>query len=250
MSKEKGILFKGEMVRAILEGRKTQTRRTVKSDASSIHWNPIVVNGKHGWADEHGNHIRCNWKVGDILYVRETWAICDYAEGPDDIDCESEEESDDFHNNVDIAYQADSIEGPWTTTTVRILDSKIRNFMDRWEEASYSEGDSLWFPSIHMPKSIARIWLKVTNVRVERLLDISEADAIAEGIDTRLHPDDGETETWRDYGCTTRDKFVYGELWGPRESYFSLWDKINGAGSHKENPWCWVVEFERVEKPN
>jgi hypothetical protein len=87
-----------------------------------------------------------------------------------------------------------------------------------------------------MPKIISRIWLKVTNVRVERLLDISIEDAKAEGI----------TEYGEGFGKEGDD------LWRNNttiENYFWLWDSINGVGSHQLNPWVWVIEFERCEKP-
>jgi len=227
MSKEKGILFKGEMVRAIMEGRKTQTRRMVKPQPFRVEagtpFLPPVPN-KYG---ESYSQIKMPWRIGDILYVRETWGV---GTRPDP-----------FQGWVDgIEYRADQ----------EYLDGNEMLRINPVEGFDYEKYQGRgWMPSLFMPKSIARIWLKVTNVKVERLLDISDDDAIAEGIGTRLHPDDGETRTWRCYRCTTRDKFVHGSLFGPRESYFTLWDSINGAGSHKESPWVWVIEFEVTDKP-
>ena len=94
------------------------------------------------------------------------------------------------------------------------------------------EGDTRgagWTPSIHMPRWASRILLEVTSVRVERLQDISEADAVAEGVDFAGHTD----EIMHDYS--------------PDERFSMLWESINGAGSWNENPWVWVVEFRRVE---
>lgn len=92
-----------------------------------------------------------------------------------------------------------------------------------------------WKPSIHMPKEACRLRLKIKSIRVERLLDISERDAIAEGIQKDLLG-------YIDY--LSRDD----DYWSldARNSYFSLWDKINGKNSHKENPYVWVIEFERL----
>jgi hypothetical protein len=95
-----------------------------------------------------------------------------------------------------------------------------------------------WKPSIHMPKRAARIWLRITNVRVERLMDIKREDAKAEGIKI-----DSITGTkFHNYvdGTTT-----YNE----RTSFYSLWESINGKESLDSNPWVWVVEFQRIEKP-
>lgn len=101
-----------------------------------------------------------------------------------------------------------------------------------------SLGDNLkWKPSIHMPKAAARVWLRVTSVRVERLQDISVSDAINEGI---------ENETGHPYGFK-----IYGQdniTGGSGASFKSLWELINGTESWHANPWVWVVEFERVQK--
>jgi hypothetical protein len=113
-------------------------------------------------------------------------------------------------------------------------------------------GDSLgvkkrWKPSIHMPRRASRITLEITGVRVERLQDISEADAIAEGV---------ESFTYR--GLTTYHNYALSDEWAevspmlesPIESYQTLWESINGPDSWAENPWVWVVEFKRVESGN
>lgn len=152
---EKPILFSGEMVNAILAGRKTMTRRVVKNDA------------------------HCPYASGDTLWVRETFAV----------NCVG---GQDF-----LFYRADS----------------------------YPDGDGApWKPSIFMPRKYSRITLRITDVRVERLQDISEDDAIAEGIEPDPH-----VSTWLKFAL--------------------LWNRINeerGFG-WDTNPWVWVVRFERVE---
>jgi len=222
MSKEKGILFKGEMVRAIMEGRKTQTRRMVKPQPFRVEagtpFLPPVPN-KYG---ESYSQIKMPWRIGDILYVRETWGV---GTRPDP-----------FQGWVDgIEYRADQ----------EYLDGNEMLRINPVEGFDYEKYQGRgWMPSLFMPKMLSRIWLKVTNVRVERLLDISEADAIAEGIISHKGvPGEYPHDTmYKDYLGTS---FVH----SPIHSYFSLWDSINGAGSHKESQWVWVVEFDVTENP-
>ncbi len=102
-----------------------------------------------------------------------------------------------------------------------------------------------WKPSIHMPKEACRLFLKVTNVRVERLFEISENDAALEGVlcDVEIPVNFKKLYYYRDYtgntsGCADA-----------RSSFMTLWKKINGESSWKSNPWVWVIEFERIEKP-
>lgn len=206
----KGILFNTEMVKAILEGRKTVTRRVIKPR------NPIRANQegyKQGyglWIDpstDNGDkqgHIKdysisplwSSWKwyiehyapyqIGDILYVRETWR---YSK---------------FHGNE-------------------------QGYMYR---ASCNENwDGLWKPSIHMPKEAARIWLKVTNVRVERLKDITPKQAGEEGV------------TWETDNSGIYRIMRFKKLWDSTIKKQDL-DKYGWDA----NPYVWVIEFERIEK--
>jgi len=176
--KERPILFSAPMVRAILEGRKTQTRRVVKmrdcggrvgwfgSDIDDVEW---VVN-----AATRGTGVSPYGKPGDRLWVRETFARS-MGKG--------------------YLYRAtDGDLGPYHATG--------------------------WKPSIHMPRIASRILLEVVSVRVERLNNISEADAVAEGV-------------------TGMD---------PVLQYAKLWETINGTGSWNKNQWVWVVEFRRLEQ--
>lgn len=91
-----------------------------------------------------------------------------------------------------------------------------------------------------MPKDAARIWLRITDVRVERLQDISDKDAMREGIKSIDHG-----AHWKNYVKNEISSFVC-----PSHSFESLWQSINGEDSWKANPWVWVIEFERIEKPN
>lgn len=239
MSEGKGILFKPDMVRAILEGRKTQTRRLVKFPADTpvnelsrgedfmqnlrpmAQWTyfrkgeNVSVQGQRCIAQ-----IPYPWQVGDILYVKETWGV---GTRPDP-----------YQGAVSgIEYRADEA----------YLDQYANLRVFPFDDFDYEKYEGRgWRSSMFMPKAIARIWLKVTNVRVERLLDISEADAIAEGVVSFT------SEKGLRWKCYETDPENNGFI-SARLSYMSLWDFINGAGSHEVNPYVFVIEFERIEKP-
>lgn len=130
----------------------------------------------------------------------------------------------------------------WVRETFAKIPGQTLPWIETDYKATYQHGDRLgdtlgikkrWTPSIHMPRAASRIDLKVTDVRVERLQDISEADALAEGIVPRL---DG-------FGLPDGSHF---HATDPRQSYFSLWEAINGPGSVEANPWVWAVSFERI----
>jgi len=201
--KERPILFKADMVNAILEGRKTQTRRIVKEQPYSAEGNVCVI-GDHETCIDNlrepnevtkfiKENIKCPYgKVGDQLWVRETWA-----------------KSNSIHNH-DIFYKA--------------TDGNIKQ-----RPLDYSEREDRWRPSIHMFREDSRIQLEITDIRVERLNDISDVNAKAEGV-TLGRPD------W----C--KEPFP----WTHRLAFAYLWESINGAGSWDLNPWVWVIEFKRV----
>lgn len=213
---DRPILFNDAMVRAILNGTKTQTRRIVKppfaADAVPVEMpatDPVggwVVPGHSGvwWCEAAANADdvrRCPYgKPGDRLWVRETWAR------DDEDGC--------------LMYRAD-------------IGSDVN--ADAWQQGR-REGVQRyrWRPSIHMARWASRITLEVTGVRVERLQQISEADAIAEGV----------TPNWAP-GCSGRlMEAVGGFSFRPAASaYAALWESINGPGSWDANPWVWVVQF-------
>lgn len=174
MSRVLPVLFNTDMVLAILDGRKTVTRRIVKQHGEKRTYSP--------------------YNPGDILYVRETWS--EWTDG--------------------YVYKA------WTSPFP--------------QPGRYPDKFMKWHPSIHMPKEAARIWLRVTDVRVERLQDMTGQDILKEGVNCHVHPEahyfDGN------------QKMMFAELWDSTVKKTDLdhygWDA---------DPWVWVIEFERCKKP-
>lgn len=203
----KPILFNTEMVRAILDGRKTCTRRVIKLP-KNMSGRPVGKSGDIGFM-YLGGIKRPPYQQGDILYVRETWS---HPIVPSD--------------KNRYVYRADEV-----------------------AEDGFKNEAHIWHPSIHMPKEAARIWLKVTDVRVERLQDMTNDDALKEGAKgVRCdHACSGA------YGCT--DCMNTGWLEPPMVEFVQIWDStikksdIDRYGWNA-NPWVWVIEFERCEKPN
>jgi hypothetical protein len=208
---ECGILFSAPMVRALLDGSKTQTRRIMRPQPEPTpadyqgpagHWWPSSIMQSMVHVEQELQNRHGGWggfcpdccphgRIGDRLWVRETWAP--HPDFPESV-----------HRGV---YRADP-------------------------ECKYDV--ARWRPSIHMPRWASRILLEITGVRVERLQDINDQDAIAEGIG--LNPSaDGVPMT-----------FPNGET-VPRATFRCVWESINGAGSWDANPWLWVIEFRRIE---
>jgi hypothetical protein len=200
--KERQILFSGPMVRAILEGRKTQTRRVVKPQpiiSAGINEREINEAWQNGFID-----VKCPYGApGDHLWVRETWFCGMMA------------------SEVNIFYAAND-EG--YSIELSEFDEDELAQVKRW-----SEKNNVWNPSIHMPRWASRIQLEVTRIRVERLQEISQNDAIAEGVKITK------------YGCY-KHNYPHPCL-NAVDGYRELWEFINGPGSWDANPWVWVVEF-------
>lgn len=214
--KDRPILFSAPMVRALLYGNKTQTRRLCKpanEAALSYVVGPYEERADLApvhFGDEEGDlRFACPYgQPGDRLWVREAIRLV-----PD-------QEPDDGTGRVLSTYSADG------TLTVA----------DAWPwKRSY-------LPPMHCPRGLSRILLEIVSVRVERLHDLSEADAIAEGIE-QMPCEVPNTRLWRNYrpanGWTPRIVI-------PQNSFRSLWESINGEEDWLSNPWVWVVEFKRV----
>ena len=200
--REKPVLFSTDMVRAILDGRKTQTRRVVKPQPSAGVRKSVFI--KSGLEDGHGREIKTSYQPGDILYVRETWAMLNLDYHPINVG------NPDYP--VIYVYKADHETG--------------NDGPDRIK----------WRPSIHMPREAARIFLKVIDVRVERLQDVTPEDIAAEGLPSFIIPPGHE-----------HYKNVCGENWLGFDWYIKLWNNIYAKRGYgwKVNPWVWVIEFER-----
>lgn len=225
---ERPILFSAPMVRAILDGHKTQTRRVVKVGDTieerddGTRW-PYFTTWTHG--DDGSPWASCPYgEPGDRLWVRETWRYADWTED----------------GQPWIRYAADDAR----RLCERVSSEWAARVADIWAELSSAENvavdgraaDRKWRPSIFLPRWASRITLAVTAVRVERLQEISELDALDEGVE-------GKRVTSVLNGV--RGEYVVGSA---RDAYAALWDTINGdRAPWASNPWVWVVEFSRVE---
>lgn len=240
--KECPILFSGPMVRAILDGRKTQTRRVVKlpkkwsgydlrvgsrllPDGRESEDAPFVASPETGdWMAD----IPCPYgKPGDRLWVRETW----------------------FYDHIDFYQVGRGYSKPDAFDPDFFYFRADGECCQQVPECCCGEVGSPWKPSIHMPRWASRITLEITGVRVERLNEISEDDARAEGIEKVSDP---RGDAWKSYE-TYPDGSEHPHSAVPNRfavtSFRELWESINGAGSWDANPWVWVVEFQRVEVP-
>lgn len=216
--KERPVIFNAEMVRAILDGRKTQTRRVMKVQPSpeftpmnmametdyNAHWyTPGVVDkdgylqpAKHqvfGVASEDEGYSCPFGQPGDKLWVREAFRVHSRAT-----------------DVATLVYRA-SVRNSWTEQTHRVPVAVCNK----------PATPEKWTPSIHMPRWASRITLEITGVRVERLKDIRASDALDEGIQHMT------------MNC-------------PRHEFFQLWNSIYGDMAHETNPWLWVITFRRV----
>lgn len=217
MSKERPILFSGAMVRALLDGSKSQTRRIITGPKHGLKVNahptePAIIATRvdeqwDGFVFSGGmcrvGPVQCPYgQPGDRLWVRETWA-------------QNWNQLSDTRMDRSYAYRADG------------------------DERAQDNGTDLpWRPSIHMPRAASRILLEIVSVRVERLQDVSEADARAEGA-THYEP-----ANYLSHGGWSHDGYYVHAT--ARASYERLWNDIKGAGSWDANPFVWVIEFKRV----
>lgn len=206
------------------EGRKTVTRRVMKPQPDFL--GPMVDPNTPFKTLDAGLHARitCPYgEPGDRLWVRETWTDVNMCGAPA------------------LAYRADEDMRDLMEEPGFLDDRGAFNYDDPRVKPYpfacwYAELDQArWRPSIHMPRWASRILLEITAVRVERLQDISEEQALAEGV--RGEPCDHARQACADIGC-----------WGDtaKGAFGFLWESLNGEGSWAANPWVWVVEFKRV----
>lgn len=274
--KEQPVIFRADSVRAILTGRKTQTRRVITRNNSRL-WSPLepalrtMVDeefwGKLSWDEKREGlqprlgddgaavlynwdgdgvwrRFKPTWEPGQLLWGKEAyWAEHD-TEGRDyaaPLDCGPCLDESFYENGLESAIQY------CATPANPEQPDKPGHF---WAP----EEDGTWVPwqyyskqsPLFMPKWASRLWLKVTSVRAERVGDISIEDALAEGVEAEecLHLDRGA------YGCT--DCMNTGLLEDPTWAFEAAWDEINAKRgfSWKDDPWVWVFTFETTERPN
>lgn len=233
--KERPIIFSGDQVRAILDGQKTSTRRTLK-------WQPLdvikgkVIDGAQTWVTldtrdpNHGSIIKCrHGEIGDRLWVKETWAIL---------------QTDSVGLRAGISYRSDQEMNPF------MICYHPRVPKDKWGQAiSWFGKGRKWHSARFMPRWASRILLEITDVRVERLQEIETEGAFYEGIENvdpyAYYPEfreDGNAyfKHYLEPGRIVKDPIV---------SFSTLWDSINAKLGHpwESNCWVWVIEFKRIE---
>lgn len=243
----KPILFNTEMVQAILDGRKTVTRRLVKfKQGQNPRWTGYVADGPVLYGSHNIPTVKAPYQAGDILYVRETWC----------------------KGRVDCGEETDGREAPYISQCSGEDDIIPKEWAIR---ENIGIEDVVWRPSIFMPKEAARIFLRVKDVRVERLQDITVEQVAAEGIDNVV-PDEGDENLCNYCPLPNDSKGVhcYGgavvmcegshckeamEYWEEEfiGEFAGLWestikDKDIGAYGWDANPWVWVIEFEKISK--
>lgn len=220
--KETGVIFSTPMVQADLEGRKTMTRRIIKPQPECINnekfipvqtfldnLEKLMKKGLKHIVDGTGGHVfpECHYgKSGDLIYVRETWCLTQPFE------------PETYYFGYKCGIQPHSN-------------------LPASSKYDYSIADK-WKPSIHMPKTAARIWKKIISVRPERLQDITQEDAIAEGV---IKGEGLDSRIWYyDY-----EAHLY-NINNPISSFKSLWRSIHGPDSWEANPWVWRIEYEII----
>jgi len=210
---DKGVIFSAPMVRALLDGRKTQTRRLLAGAPKADGWHcdpdPASQSGQRFVADGGGVSLPCivPYAPGDRLYVRENWQALSHG---DYLPTKS--------SISDVRYAA--------TDPLADADKDVRGYP--------------WRPSIHMPRWASRLWLAVTEVRVQRLQDCSEADAMAEGIQRDSIPDGpipGGNTSFGYPGYSGFDTAI--------SAYTTLWNSLHTAEGERwqDNPWVVAISF-------
>lgn len=228
-------MFSARLVLALLAGRKTQTRRTVKPQPKSDWlypqemWGvspppdplPFGVPGHWRWVGEDypdgpEDDFRCRYgRAGDRLWVREAWGLALDSNGW-------------ANGGATLTYRADGKQLPLTADRFDLLNTvgQIKTWHRKWR------------PGIHMPRWAARIILEIESIRVEKLQKISTDDIVAEGLEIPAVDYSVADHPWA--LDVERDNYA-------REQWRTGWDSINGAGSWKKNPWVWVVTFKRIQ---
>lgn len=250
---EKPILFSTPMVRAILDGRKTMTRRVVADKFDPANWDWDIQDKGFGpfIEDKYGDPIEvktlCPYGVpGDRLYVRETWRIGAWAENPGRISVDYKADGYIRREWLDVE-DPERFERYWIQSTHDAEKAGLKFDLDGQYHWEPGKAPTRWRPSIFMPKEAARIWLTVTDVRVERLQEITPEEAIAEGC-TGVKCDCLHKETGGGMVACT-DCMNTGWLEPPQLEFMFLWESLNAKRGYgwDSDPWVWVVSFKREQ---
>ena len=232
--KERGMIFNGEMVRAILDGRKTQTRRPIRWKQTRFTEIGEREDGSKWPWSEDAEHACDFWHpcpfgaVGDRIWVRETWGVVSH-----ELDEDGRIQPWKPDRPATAIHEMPFGNGYYSGHAIYAADGDFT-----WgDDDGYEDGRSCWKPSIHMPRAASRILLEITDVRVERLNAISEEDARAEGIIDGGCLNCGEPEPC---GCANPEPDA-------TDAFAYLWQSIYGQDNWNANPWVWVIEFKRVE---
>lgn len=236
MNNEKPILFSAPMVRAIWEGRKTQTRRIVKARGKIAviqqSCGPMVLED-YDSEKESGFQLKPPYTVGMRLWVKETFALWDAF---------TTSSEGDLH--IGKLPKPNPVSLPeWKKRLVYKADG-LR--VENWK----------WRSSLFMPRWASRITLEVTEVRVQRLQEISAKDAEAEGVQYGVAPCDtpgmvkplfpiSDPIRMKHYPNFTKEKITHEKM--IRAEFASVWESINGEGSWEKNPWVWCISFKRIQ---
>ncbi|VTN06270.1 Uncharacterised protein [Raoultella ornithinolytica] len=214
---ERGMIFNAEMVRAILDGRKTQTRRPVKFPVHDKSLGCELAGNELAGEISAGNYLNSTLgKPGDRIWVRETWGVVSH-----ELDEDGQIQPWTPDRPATAIHEMPFGNGYYSGHAIYAADGDFT-----WgDDDGYEDGRSCWKPSIHMPRAASRILLEITDVRVERLKNISDGDALREG-------------------CSTVD-MKSGDC--VADMFARLWASIYGEESWQANPWIWVIEFKHVE---
>lgn len=276
MMKEIPILFRTEMVKAIIEGRKTMTRRICKDNADNLIGYEYVTNsqtypefwkGKKskpytGWIAKFNDLViamprKCPYgKVGDILYVRENWKMIGW-------DFEDDEATIEYTTGekVSLPLYSEVVDEKAINWLVKKFEKLVAcgyympsqdSGVDKDPVFEKTDKVQPFSPSIHLPKWGSRIWLEIVSVKAERIQDISEDDSLSEGVEKNCHGDISlcSSSYCKDKGCQASEEFFHYmrgvddfPAYSAKESFESLWEKINRRESWESNPWVWVIQF-------
>lgn len=230
---EKPIIFSSAMINAILGNRKIQTRRIIKpqpvydEDSGYVYIGNVMFDIHDKWDIPMYLKDNARWEIGDILWVKETFfALGKWEKNGTTKTGKQKYRFRDLTKKMDREYMY------------------LVNSDKPAEVETKKDGLIHWYkrPSIFMPRIASRIKLRVTNIRVERVQDITDEDALAEGIEYKEWKNGPVVcSGYKDYtseGCYCP---------APRTSYYSLWTKINGINSWQLNPWVWIIEFEIIK---